>query len=533
MRVKFIVTGLMVMVLALAACQNSSKMLESELDYDALYKQLRKEDEQFTKIRAQEEQLQQTAKPMEDIIEPVLPAYNPLEETTISISVQEESIHNILYVVARNSGLNLVIEPGISLDNRVTISFEDVSSALVVDKLLSAFDLAWEVTDNVLSVQRFAEKTFDLSFVNANTEITTSSGGDIFGSALSGTGQLAGEFSLTSSMGGDFEENSLYGQLLKSVDSILSETSAFGDPEASPEAPANPGYYSLDPLTGSLYVRTSPAKLKTVAKLINNLKTKLSRQVVIDARIMEVRLTDSFNFGIDFSWVASRMALGDATTTMTWLTRSSTAINQRTFTDDNTIATIEGFQKGDDSFSAALEALQAFGGVKVVDNPHLRVKHGQPALFTSGTSRTYVSEITRDTDDNGNVTFTVETASVFDGVMLGVVCYINDESKIDMVVFPIKSEVDNDSVDTLVEVTSAGDKITLPEVSVKNVSTAVRVNDGDTVIIGGLIDKDHNKTDTGVPLVKDIPVLGWLFKSRAEADAVRELVLVMRVKVVK
>jgi len=532
MRRAIVFLGLFVMSLGLAACQNPGKMLESGLDYDSLYKQLRKEDEQFVKMRSMEVQMEQTQNEVNDLIEPMLPAYNPLEDTTISISVQQETIHNILYIVARNAGLNLVIEPGIELDKRVTISFEDASSALVVEKLLQAYDLAWEVSDNILYVQQFAEQTFKLDFVNALTTVESKSGGDIFGSALSGTGDLAGQFSMGTTMGGEFDDSSIYGQILQSVDSVLSEESAFGEQGVTGEEPENPGYFALDPLTGSLFVRTSPGKIKTIAKMINNLKSKLSKQVVIDARIMEVRLSDDFQFGIDFNWVAERMSLGDGTTTLSLLQRGAQAITARTYADNQTVATLTGLTRGDDTFNAAIEAMQTFGGVKVVANPHVRAKHAQPALFTSGSSYKYVSEISRETDDNGITTYTTETANVFDGVMLGVMAYISDDDKIDMQIFPIKSEVTATSL-ALVEVTQAGDKITLPQVDVKTVSTTVRVKDGDTIILGGLIDKSTSKSDNGVPLMSDIPVLGWLFKTRTDNDAVRELVIVMQVRVVK
>ncbi|WP_461210028.1 pilus (MSHA type) biogenesis protein MshL [Desulfocurvus sp. DL9XJH121] len=521
------------MALGLAACQNPGKMLESDLEYDTLYKQMRKEDEQFVKIRDMERQIESKAKAVEDLIDPVLPAYNPLEDTTVSINVQDETIHNILYIVARNAGLNLVIEPGISLDNRVTISFEDASSALVVEKLLQAFDLAWEVDENILYVQRFAEQTFYLDFVNTNTAVTNSGGGDIFGSALSGSGDLKGEFSMSSTTGGEFQDESLYGSIIQSVDSIISEETAFGEQTATGDEPANPGYFALDPLTGTLYVRSSPGKIRAIAKMLNNLKSKLSKQVLIDARIMEVKLDDSFQFGIDFNWVAQRMAWGDGTTTVSLLQRGAKAFGDRTFTDDQTAMTISGFKKGDDSFNAAVEAMQSFGGVKVVANPHVRAKHGQPALFSAGSSQKYVANITRDVDDEGNVTFTVETDSVFDGVMLGVVAYISEDDKIDLQIFPIKSEVSGAGAEDLVEVTTAGDKIALPRVDVKTVNTTVRVNDGDTIILGGLIDKSHSKTDAGLPAVSDIPVLGWLFKTRTETDVIREMVIVMNVRVVK
>ncbi len=539
----FFIATLGVMVLGLMGCQATmDNKLEGRLDYDQLYEQLSKENDKFLQVRENEKKLEQVQKNVEDIISPVIPVYNPLEDATISISVQEESIHNILYVVARNAGMNLVIEPGIDLENRVTISFENASSSLVVEKLLEAYDLAYEVTDNIIAVKRFSEKIFSLDFVNALTELESNSGGDIFGSALSGSGQLAGSFTMKSSTSEEaLDENSLYGKILLSVEAIISETSTSANEDGSSSQGdernlggnlGSKGFYSLDPLTGALYVRTSPAKMRTIAQMLNKLRLKLAKQVVIDARIMEVRLDDSFSFGIDFAWVASRLSWGDgANTALNILQRGAGDITARTFADNGTIATLTGFESGDVAFDAAIEAMQTFGGVTVVANPHVRAKHGQPALFQSGRSFQYVSNVARELDENGNISYAVTTANVFDGIMLGVMPFITDDNKVDLQIFPIKSEVDRGSMD-LVEVTSGGDRITLPQVDVKNVSTTVRVGDGDTIILGGLIDKAQGETDTGVPVLSDIPILGWLFKTRKSTDAVRELVIVMTVKVV-
>lgn len=522
-----IIIGLTIVALSLVqvSCgQKQHKQLESNLGYDALYKAMKKEDQDFVKARARENQMQRQQEMIEAAIQPVLPEFNPLDETTISISVQDETIHNVLFIVARNAGLNLIIEPGISLDNRVTISFEDAQSSLVVDKLLMAYDLAWEVKENVLNVNRFMEQTFDLDFVNTKTEVTTSAGGDIFGGALqsaqggSGAGDLSGEFSVDTELKSQLDESSLYGVVKETVKDII---------EAGKEQ-ENKGFYSLDPVAGQLMVRTTPSKMRTVAKMINNLKMKLSRQVVIDARILEVRLSDEYSLGIDWNWVSRRLAF-EHPWTVTY--SGHNLLSTVTGSNQNSVMTIAG-KVGDDTVNSAIQAMQVFGGVKIVANPHVRAKHGQPALFTSGTSQRYVSEIQRDTDTNGNVTFSVTTASVFEGVMLGVVAYIGDDGKIDMQIYPIKSEVDDASL-ALTDVTATGDKISLPKVDVKNVMSTVRVTPGDVIILGGLIDKTTGKTDRGIPGLADIPVLGWAFKGRATTEVVRELVIIMDIRVVQ
>ncbi|NJB67860.1 MSHA type pilus biogenesis protein MshL [Desulfobaculum xiamenense] len=540
MRRYMIVFGLMAMSLGVLSCGNpSTKQLETNLEYDALYKSIRSENEEFLKARAQEDQLQAEKGLLAEAIEPVLPEFNPLEETRISISVQEETIHNVLFLIARNSGLNLVIEPGISLENRITISFEDASSALVVEKLLEAYDLAWEVKDNILYVQRWNERTFELDFVNVTSEVTTASGGDIFGNLGSegASGELKGEFTLATTIGGTLEDDSLYGLILETVDAIINEASGNmqgggGGGGGGGVSSDENGFFALDPLAGQLYVRTTPGKLRAVAKMLNNLKAKLSRQVVIDARILQVVLDDEWNLGIDWSYVDQRLSAGDSGSTFEFLSRSNKAFDQRNWADDKTILRMTGFTKGDIAINAAIEAMQTFGGVKTVANPHVRVRHGQPALFTSGESAKYVSAINREIDDNNKTTYSVETSTVFNGVMLGVICFVNDDNKIDMQVYPIKSEVDPSSL-TRVTVTADDDQISLPKVEVKNVSTNVRVSDGDTIILGGLIDKVTGKTDTGVPGLAQVPGLGWLFKSRAQSERVRELVIIMNIRIVQ
>jgi len=246
--------------------------------------------------------------------------------------------------------------------------------------------------------------------------------------------------------------------------------------------------------------------------------------VIIDARILEVRLDDNYNLGIDWNWVSQRMAF-EHPASLEFLGRSDVAGLGR---DDNVVLKLGG-KIGDDTVNAAIEAMRTFGGVKIVANPHVRAKHGQAALFTSGTSQRYVSEIERDEDEEGNITTTTTTATVFDGVMLGVVPFIADDGSIDMQIYPIKSEVDPASL-ALQQITADGARITLPVVDVKNVSTSVRVKNGETIILGGLIDKETSKIDNGVPGLMSLPGVGWLFKSRASIEAVRELVIIMTIR---
>jgi MSHA type pilus biogenesis protein MshL len=459
------------------------------------------------------------------VLVPELPRYNPLDETRISISVRNEPLNDVLFVVVRNAGLDLVIDPEISLDNRVTISFQDALSSDVVRSLLGAYDVHWSVRDNVLTVERFEERTFNLEFMNAKSQVISQSGGNIFGSSDGeGSGNnLSGTFQLSSSQSFTMEDGSLYAGLQKNIESILGG------------ADGRQGASTLNPMSGSIYVQTTPRRMSTISAMITQLREKLSRQVIIDAQILEVALSDGFDLGIDWNFVQKRVhdgrgyAYGLGANADTGLgTRGNTGSALSAIVlGDPTLTTVSNTV--DTIFQATVNALQTFGGVRVVSNPHVRTRHGMPALVTSGTTKNYVKEITRETNtDSDVVNISTTTASAFEGVMLGVIPFITNDGSIDLQVFPITSKVDLSQGMTFVD----GSGVTLPVVDVRNINTSVRAHSGDTVILGGLIYKDARKTDSAVPGLADIPGLGWAFNNREDAEQVRELVVVMHIRVV-
>lgn len=538
-------TGMLALLLAGCYAPRADR-LESNLGYAELQEQLAKEQQEFLDARARGvESLERRGEAPPPVMEPFAPAFNPLDEVLVSITVQNETLHNILYVVARNAGLNLVIDPKISLDNRITVSFEHSPSSVVIDRLLDAYDLYWEVENNILSVHRFQEKIFSLGFLNTQSEYNLDSGGDIFGSAGESS-SLSGNFEMTSKMD---STDSLYEQLKKNVDDILEEKSSGGSSSKSgdDEDKGSKGHYTLDMTAGSLFVRSTPKKINAVARMIKELQHKLSRQVVIDAQLLEVTLNDGFRLGVDWNFVQHRIFGGEIWQYGLGMFPGSAGLG----TFGNAIADPSanlapspivigprpgqslapgGFMGGDGRLSATLDALQTFGGVKSLSNPHIRTRHGHAALVTSGRSERYLQEITRSRDAETNeITFRTQTATAFQGVMLGVVPYINDDGAVDLSIFPISSDVD---LSTTVEL-GDGSKLTLPKVDVRNVNTNVRVRDGDMIILGGMIYKTSSKVDRQAPGVGSVPGLGWLFKNRTDSEQTRELVVVMRIRIVE
>jgi type II secretory pathway component GspD/PulD (secretin) len=126
----------------------------------------------------------------------------------------------------------------------------------------------------------------------------------------------------------------------------------------------------------------------------------------------------------------------------------------------------------------------------------------------------------------------VEVSTVFDGLILGVIPFIEADGQITLLINPILSDVDPDSIEPESVSATGTDSISLPVVGIKEISTTIGVHSGDVVILGGLIDKRRQEVKEGVPFLSGIPLLGYLFKNEAARDETRELVIILCVSVV-
>lgn len=178
--------------------------------------------------------------------------------------------------------------------------------------------------------------------------------------------------------------------------------------------------------------------------------------------------------------------------------------------------------------------LRSFGNVKVLSNPSVRVRNGSPAYLSVGTNIRYVTKSTTSFANSGgggyNTSSDIQTDSLFSGVVIGVAPMIHENGSVELLVHPMQTEVEPNSLQ--LQQFPNGNAVTLPVINVKGITTTLNLRDGDTVMLGGLIDQSAGSTDNGIPGLSDIPGLGRLFGSRAKTHTTRELVLVLRVKVI-
>ncbi|MDP5238571.1 pilus (MSHA type) biogenesis protein MshL [Uliginosibacterium sp. 31-16] len=472
------------------------------------------------------------------------PQLDPLESRTISVSMNNATISQLVVALADQSKLNLIVDPSVlAMDKRADLHLKDVTLREAVNNVLQAFDLVGQIKGNTLRVDLMDERIFSLDFLNTNTNLDISAGGNVFGSNTGGTSggsgnALRGNVILN---GGSTGKSDPYDQIENAVKRIVGDVQTRRqDAEVDSKGATT---FSLDKMSGSLYVKARPSQVRSIEKLLERTQKVLKRQVQIEAQLVDVQLSDGFSLGVDWNILRNQVAGTYGTSPMTLgpisanlpagatanLPARSLTIPSKILGSATDAAMGVAFQSN--SFSVALDALRSFGNVKVLSNPSVQVRNGTPALLSVGTSTRYVSKTTV-TTTTGTATSTaadVQTDSVFAGVMVGVVPFVRDDGRVELMVHPMQTDVEATSL-ALVDVGN-GSKVTLPVVSYKGMTTTLNVSDGDTVLIGGLIDQRSSNADKGAPGLSDVPYVGWAFGNQKKSHNSREMVMVLRVRV--
>ncbi|MDY6878694.1 MAG: pilus (MSHA type) biogenesis protein MshL [Thermodesulfobacteriota bacterium] len=436
-------------------------------------------------------------------VEPIMPKYDPLEDHIVSFSMIDEDLKLILYSLSQSAGMSLIMEPGLSDEKRlVTLNFEKVSAATVLKEILNTYDLFYEIDQNVIRIRSYEERFFSLNFLDTNIDMSFEVGGDVLGVGESeSTAGLSGTFKLS---GSGSKKANAYDLIEQMTQRIMTKG----------------GTYTLNRLSGSLYVRDTPRVISAVSRLIAHFEEMLSRQIIIEARIVEVVLSDEYSYGIDWSILRSGENGVTKLNSLSWSLGAGLALS--------------GVRRAY-SLESAVDALRTFGETRIISNPSIRSKHAKPAIISVGTSFSYkksVSTTTSSTSTETQDTTEVEVSTVFDGLILGIVPFIEADGRINLLINPIKSDVDPTSIEPVAIAATSSDTISLPKVSIKEISTTISLKSGDVIFLGGLIDKHQQNEKGGVPFFSSIPLLGYLFKNESMREETRELVIVLGVRVV-
>lgn len=292
--------------------------------------------------------------------------------------------------------------------------------------------------------------------------------------------------------------------------------------------------YSINRQAGIVSVFASERQQKQVAKYLDMLKKAVSSQVLIEAKVLEVSLTDEFSAGID--WNA---AIGSRITTGVDTVGEVIAPALQPVSDPN-LTFLAAYSSGD--FNATVQALQRFGTVHALASPRLTVLNNQSAVLNVARNQVYF-ELEVDTSNTDNIT-TVDVDSnirnVPEGVLINVQPSIDlDNETVAMSVRPtvtrIVDYVNDPGVAFAVADAALDEPIVsrVPVVNVQEFDSVIQMNNGEPIIMGGLIQDRSQSVQNAVPVLGEIPLVGGLFRNQTDNIQKTELVVLMKATIIE
>lgn len=458
-------------------------------------------------------------KPPEREKAPVPEAVKALRAKVMSLSANDTPLSEALYVVADSVGLNLVMERGVDPDTPVTMRLKGLTAEETLETIMNSSGYFYEVRGNLLVVKAMETRMFEFGTPSVIQDYSVSVGGDILGAAKGEDTIINGNVS--QKIESDKSSFKLWDSLEVALAGLLGL-----DPDSHGAGGTGPGF-NINRMSGIIVVTAARKDLEKIQAYLARLKGILNRQVVIEARIVEVQFTDSLKAGIDWSFLGDGIdgagTIGFGTTGLTDVVDPGTNFN----------VNITG---GD--FTLLLRALRTQGEVNVLSNPRVNIMNGQTALLSVGRKVDFVSKVETttmgiSTDSIPTITFSVETSSILSGIIFGLVPYIEDGGEeLTMTITPIISDLVEIEDKVIGNVGENSVELGLPTVDLRELSTTVKVRNEQMVVIGGLINNDLSDREQSVPLLGDIPILGLLFKNKNKEEVKTELVIMLKPSIV-
>lgn len=530
-----------------------------------------------------------------DLVPPPQPA---TQLPTYSVVVTEVPVKELLQALARDTKQNIDIHPALS--GLVSLNAINQTLPAILDRISQQIDMRYTIEGNTIIVAPDTPytKTYKVNYINMSRDMTSTVGisgqitntSNIAGGGTSSGGANASSTTVTTKSTNDFwktlednirgilnstREQSRAKERQDSIKEMLSAAEYKQDAAARSNANANgvqaaaaqmttsslnsveglnaltkllPEDVVVNPFTGTIVVNASEKQHKLVQEYLDGVSHAIGRQVLIEATIVEVDLSNTYQAGINWS----RLESSGFSFTQTMLGGfGGQPLGQQL---GNVMQV--GYTNSANNVDATLKLLQEFGDTRVISSPKLMALNNQTALLKvvnnivyfdvqaqQSTAGTTISTNGAATSSTALATYTTTAKTVAVGMVMGVTPQINDDGRVTLTVHPsISSVIDtvadpNPSLANPCGTGVANCNISpisnrVPEVQVREMESVLEVGSGQTVILGGLMQDSINNNRQEVP---GAGLLGWfgeLFRSRNDNSKKTELVIFLRPTVI-
>jgi len=488
----------------------------------------------------------------------------------VSLTVDETiELRDVLLELARLAELELALDPSITGGVILTVKNRPVGE--VMEMIAELANLQYTVNDGLMKVSRDAPylENYHVDYLNmtrnstGNMDVSTSSGsGGGGGSSSSGGGDSGGgDFSSASSFTAGSatsisteSSGDLWGAVETNINSILSAqlSRTQGSSSDSSSDTSDGSSVTLNRQAGVISVFATQKKHKAIKKYLDMVLNNTSAQVLIEAKILEVELNDSYATGID--WSLARGAFSVTNTQGLALdSLSNTFLTNTVFSG---LVSLPTASKQFTNAKTVLTFLEGFGTTRALSNPRITIQNNQQAVLSFARNEAFFTiEVTpASTTTTGTTTSSSSETAISSslntvpiGVILALQPSINmDTQEVTMHIRPTLTSKVGDIQDPAVRINAillaAGDPLIAAEVSnlnspipiiqVRELDTVLKAKSGEVMIIGGLLQHSDRNADIGLPFLSEIPLIGNLTKKVEKTSKVVETIILMTAKII-
>jgi len=532
---------LYVLVFFLAACASTQSR--------ELAKQNREDINQALDEAAAVE-IPDAAVPSDDILDQLVPgsgiAVPGLEqdlkfETAFDISVSKAPARLFFMSLVKDTNINMVVHPSVAGEISLDLKNVTVTEVMQLTREVYGFEFKQNGTGYIVLPARIQSRIFPVNYLNVSRDgesLMTVSSGQIEDTDNDNDDNNSNSGSGSTSLKSSSISTSSTADFWTGLKATL--TSIVGGGEGRSIV--------VDRHSGLVIVRAMPGELRDVEAYLTDAQDSLQRQVILEAKVIEVDLNDRFQSGIDWAAISSSrdLAIGNAglvrgvgrvladeAGTPLLNAAGDAVISSNVDLGNIPYANLFAVGSSSSTFASLITLLSSQGNVHVLSSPRVSTVNNQKAVIKVGSDEYFVTEVSSDNTSTASGTTTTPELTLtpfFSGIALDVTPQISKDGEVILHIHPSISEVD----DQTKVITLGGETFELPLAlsTVRETDSVVKAQNGQVVVIGGLMTNITSDEIGGVPGISDVPVVGEAFKQKRRSSRRSELVILLRPVVV-
>lgn len=433
------------------------------------------------------------------------------------------SLPALLFALASDAQLQLDIHG--SVESVVTIKHKDQSLDVILDALSEQAGFMWQRSDDLLQIwggQAYSY-TYPVNYLNISrrtqssvglaTQVGTINATDATGGGIANSSQTLVE---------NHSDHTFWDSLSVDIAGLLKQQ----------HGEQTQAEYSINKEAGLITLYAIPDIHRRMQHYMDLLHENTQRQVLIEASVVEVALSDTFSAGVDWQVLANGVNGINAAQVLVGATEVAVDTVNRIAAPAGLVSLVQQGSRAD--VTATLSLLEQFGDVRILSRPRIIALNNQSAVLKVVDNRVYftVNVQRSQTDDKDEIVTETEIHTVPVGLVMNVTPQISEHDTVMLNVRPTLSRILGFVDDPNPELALANVRNGVPEIQVREMESMLQVNSGDVAIIGGLMQESYSDSDAGLPGLSRLPIVGRIFSSQSRERRQTELLIVLRPTVI-